>query len=120
LAIERLCILPKPAWLLRTATRTAELGGVVIEPGDKVIVHLGQAALESQSPPALFGNFSDPKTAKPGRNAQLHACPGQEVALGVLLGMLVGILELKNVRQIGTLTLEFEPVTPPPGQPAVA
>jgi hypothetical protein len=111
LAIGRLCILPKPAWLLRTATRAAELGGVMIEPGDQVIVHLGQAAMETQSPLNLFGNFGDPKGGQAGPAAQVHACPGQEVALGVLLGMLVGILELKNVRQVGTLTLEFEPVS---------
>ncbi len=111
---------PKPAWLHRVAVKQTSIGGVSVSPGDRVIVHLGTAAFQLAGPDMLFGgpyDYARKKSAGPDRTP-LHACPGKELALGVLMGMLVGILSLRNVRAEGTLTISSE--VPLPQLPGVA
>ncbi len=51
--------------------------------------------------------------ANPGKEAALtyplHACPGREMAIGTLLGMISGILAQKNLRRESRLLLSFDP-----------
>jgi Dyp-type peroxidase family len=109
-AVRALAFFPKPPWLHRLALRDTRLGDVQIKKGERVSVHLGQAAIEL-GPDLLFGGRYDveQKNLATSDRAPTHACPGKEVSMGVLLGMLVGILNLKNVQLDGPLTLTFEP-----------
>ncbi|HWZ92175.1 MAG TPA: hypothetical protein VNW92_25100, partial [Polyangiaceae bacterium] len=114
---------PKPAWLHRVAMSDTDLGSVHIKAGDRVVVHLGQAALEQPgSPELLFGGPYDPvaKTLTSAERTPLHACPAREMALGVLLGMLVAVLKRKNLRYQTTLAITFEDLPEPSGSPGAA
>jgi len=109
-AARALFNLPKPAWLHRIALRDTLLGNLPIKKGERVSVHLGQAAVEL-GPELLFGGHYDEakKNLVGADRTPTHACPGREVSMGVLLGMLVGLLNLKNVQLDGTLAITFEP-----------
>jgi len=108
---------PVPDILHRTAVRSMkgkwEL--VDIDAGDTVVVSLGSAT----SDPAghidfLFGGpFGGP----------LHACPGKKAALGTILGMVVALLDRKDLEREGRFALSVapkEPIQAPPGQSAAA
>jgi len=103
-------LFPKPAWLHRVALEDTDLGNVRVRRGERVFIHLGQAALEQPGPSLLFGGQYDELTkfATGPERTPVHACPAREVAMGVLLGMLVSVLQLKNVRLESTLAITFE------------
>jgi hypothetical protein len=107
--IEVLKSNPVPAWLHRFAVAEVKLNGTPIRAGERVIVHLGRAATDKNDPheaaDILFGGPYDPRFPR----KYLHACPGKELAMGVLTGMLVGLLEQKDVRRESTLTMSFSP-----------
>jgi hypothetical protein len=114
---------PVPAWLHRFAVDDAKLNGTPIRAGERMIVHLGSAATDANSAgdaaDILFGGRYEPRFPRP----YLHACPGKELAMGVLLGMLVGLLEQKDVRRESSITVSFAPrglgAAPSPPMPAV-
>lgn len=106
--VEALSNAPVPELLHRVATGTSRLGGVEITPGKRVVVSLASAALEgrlqgdAKAWAVLFGGDreSDGKA--------VHACPGQRMAFGVLLGMLVGVLTQKNLTRLDKTRITFE------------
>jgi deferrochelatase/peroxidase EfeB len=99
-----------PDLLHRTALATTSLpssnGPVTVEAGAHVVISLSSAAMERGDWTLLFGG--DRKAT----GYPVHACPGQDMALGVLLGMLAGVFEQKNLRRKGKLVLSFDPETP--------
>lgn len=111
--VEALTIFPKPPWVHRVATEDTVLGGVHIKRGQRVSVHLGQAAIEQPGNPALlFGGPYDiaGKSRAADHRTPLHACPAREMALGVVLGMLVAVLSRNNLRMEERFALSFEAV----------
>ena len=102
---------PVPPIIWRTALQAHTLGGVQINPGDRIAVGLGSATLER-----LDSDLLDPYTVFGGRRAEpgdqdagpTHACPGRNVAMGVLLGVLAAVLDRSDLRPSDTPTaLEF-------------
>ena len=88
---------PVPDLLYRTATRDVDLGGVRIAAGERVVLSIAAATQEMSSRgedsiAPVFGG----KRSEIGRPT--HACPGYEMAMGVLVGMFAALL------QAGTLT----------------
>ncbi|MBK9133818.1 MAG: Dyp-type peroxidase [Betaproteobacteria bacterium] len=92
---------PVPEVVWRTARGPAHaLGNVTVEPGDKVVASLVSATQESladedDSEATLYtvfgGNRRDEKHPT-------HACPGYEMALGVMLGVLAALVETASMR----------------------
>jgi len=114
--------LPVPAWLHRTAIQRTLLGSVPVEPGDRVVVNLSSTTLSSTAPAShqlLFGGaYSSDKGVGPDQSPR-HACPAQEMAIGVLAGMLVAVLERKAIRAESPLAISFVRL-PPTEEPATA
>jgi Dyp-type peroxidase family len=113
--VEALKIFPKPPWLHRVAVEDTVIGSVQVKSGEQVSVHLGQAALEEPTDAALLfgGPYGQYDAASKTRRIDdertpLHACPAREMAMGVLLGMVVGVLKRNNLRMEGRFALSFE------------
>ncbi|HKY36167.1 MAG TPA: hypothetical protein VJN18_09525 [Polyangiaceae bacterium] len=104
-----LMLLPVPAWLHRTALKETVLNGVKVAPGDRLALHLGSIALDKKNPEMLFGGAYNPYQKGPddGQTPQ-HACPARPMGLGVVLGMIAAVLELKSVSADGPLALSFD------------
>jgi hypothetical protein len=106
--VDALTTAAVPDLLHRVATGERKLGDVTVMPGDRVVVSLASAALHRRQygdPDAwalLFGGDSDLS------DHPTHACPGQKMAIGVLLGMLVGVLMQRNLARVDKSTLRFE------------
>lgn len=117
---ETLQLRPVPELVWRTALSATQVGGMRIEPGDKVVVSLvsvTQQALSEGVPaneqardqaapgtplspqckaelalyPIFGGNRRAPKYPT-------HACPGYEMAMGVMLGFLAGLFDTATLR----------------------
>ncbi|MEO8905719.1 MAG: hypothetical protein ABI488_24535 [Polyangiaceae bacterium] len=113
---------PVPAMVHRTAMKQASFpttdGEVKIEPGDLIALNLGGAAAQAAASKVanpwkfLFGDVPM-KAAQP-----VHACPGQEMALGVIHGTLVALLLQRSLKKTPSpLVLGRYDLTPP-AQPA--
>ena len=113
---------PVPAMVHRTAMNTGNVGkvpgacpGVDVNAGAIVALHLGAAAteatLEQAAEPALkpsqratdawkflFGDL--PEKDKQALGKPVHACPGQDMALGVIAGTVVSLLGQKRLKKI--------------------
>jgi hypothetical protein len=83
---------PVPPLLHRTAVEATSLGPVAVEPGDRIVV-----AIASMTQETLASGQCDVTTIFGGnRDAPhhpTHACPGRDIALGVIHGVLLGILD---------------------------
>ncbi|HVY31495.1 MAG TPA: hypothetical protein VHB79_33305 [Polyangiaceae bacterium] len=89
-----------PERIHRTATSDTELGGVPIRRGDLLAVSIAAAAQESAAAGEempwkyLFGDLPESQAARPDDVRQpVHRCPAQDVAIGVLVGALLALLE---------------------------
>ena len=104
-----LMLLPVPAWLHRTALKETVLSGVKVAPGDRLALHLGSIALDKKNPEMLFGGAYKPDQKGPddGQTPQ-HACPARPMGLGVVLGMIAAVLELKSVSADSPLAISFD------------
>lgn len=98
---------PSPELVWRRATRDgSHVGGVELRAGDRVVASLvsaTQQCLESGSTdisPVFGGNRSS--TPHP-----THACPGYQAGMGVLLGMLAGLLDVKETMRPSPAPLAF-------------
>jgi Dyp-type peroxidase family len=111
---DSLRTLPVPSWLHRTAIQRTVLGSVQVEPGDRVVLNLSSAALDRKTNNVLFGGVYSETDKGPGPlQTPRHACPAQEMAIGVLAGMLVAVLERKAIRAESPLALSFVPLPKP-------
>ncbi len=123
-----------PDLLHRTVVRPTELGGVDLEPNHRVVISLASAAAaqmerrarerasgaaggaaDSGRPepigvPLLFGEAQAEveRHDKHVVESAIHACPGQPMAYGTMLGMIVAILDQKNLRRFGRGVLTFD------------
>ena len=102
---------PIPAMVHRTAMSSGNVGsvpgvcpGVDVNAGEIVALHLGAAANEAkleQSSDAwkfLFGDLPEKDQRALGK--PVHACPGQELAFGVIAGTVVALLGQKRLKKI--------------------
>jgi hypothetical protein len=114
-----LMVAPVPAWLHRTVVERTVLGGVQLEAGDRVAIHLGSAASDrsGKGPDAdlLFGGRYSADKGTGSEQTPWHSCPAKEFGLGVLIGMLVAVLEQKSIRAEGPLALSFDGQPTPTG-----
>ena len=84
---------PSPDQIHRTAIKDVEIGGVPIKAGERVVLGLISATRgQPGSTEILFGGDYGKK------DAPVHSCPGQPMAMGALLGMLNAILEVKALQ----------------------
>ncbi|HTU64003.1 MAG TPA: hypothetical protein VMF89_36305, partial [Polyangiales bacterium] len=98
---EGMITLPVPDLLYRVtveATQVAEFPGFSPRVGETVVLSLSTAARAANSLDYLFGGAGEGWKAT-------HACPGREMAQGVLLGMTVGLLERPSLMRIRDLDL---------------
>ena len=95
---------PTPVEIWRTVAVDHELHGRQLEEGDVVVIAIERIAQQAVTPAdggptpdfatldvrPVFGGDRCPRDGRPG---QEHACPGREVAMGLMAGMAWGILE---------------------------
>jgi hypothetical protein len=108
---------PVPELVWRTALEDHMLGTVAVKTGDRVVVSLVSALQES-----LLAEEDDLYPLFGGDRRQAghptHACPGYEMALGVMLGMLAGLLGSAELRPtLSPMALRLSPLQ---GAPAPA
>lgn len=99
--VQTMTQVPVPNLLYRTVTRERSLGAVSVKPGERVVVSLGSTAFDdrSHSEPSerwLFGGIY----GGAGETTN-HPCPGREMAMGMMLGILHTILTQKDLREEG-------------------
>jgi len=93
--------LPVPDLLYRVtveATQLASFPEFKPRVGETVVLSLSAAALVASSLDYLFGGTR-------GSGKATHACPGRNMAQGVLLGMTVGLLERASIARVRDLEL---------------
>lgn len=88
---------PVPEYIWRTAVNNCWLGGVAVKRNDKIVASTVAATHED-----LFSGKVDVSPVFGGNrraaaNPPRHACPGYDMGLGVLLGMLSAVVELNVV-----------------------
>ncbi|MBI3372629.1 MAG: Dyp-type peroxidase [Betaproteobacteria bacterium] len=113
---------PSPELVWRTVARhhTLRQGTtheVVLKPGETVIVSIVSATQQclAQDKSDLFPIFGGARSGK----HPTHACPGYKAAMGVIVGVLAGLLEVKEAVRpsIGPVALVLEGPTPPLQEP---
>lgn len=104
---------PLPGLLHRTAMKRKILGGSkhkeTLKPGDHVVLCVAAAAQEKPSASAaavLFGGDYCPA----GTHQATHPCPGQDMALGVMTGMLSAIFDAGILHKEAPLLLSLKRV----------
>ena len=85
--------LPSPDQIHRTAVQDIKLGKEQIKAGERVVLGLISATREQpKNVEILFGgNYGQ-------KDAPIHSCPGQSMAMGALLGTLSAILEAGELK----------------------
>ena len=91
---------PVPSLLYRTVTEATTLGGVggvgavELRPGDRVVIAMSAVTQEIQQGKRLdvMPIFGGDRKAD---GHPTHACPGYDIATGVLLGILTAVVEKK-------------------------
>lgn len=89
---------PTPELVWRTALLPHSLGAVEIRPGDRVVVSIvsaTQECLKNDDPSGLYFIFGGNRHEA---GHPTHACPAYDMAIGIMLGMLSGLLEFAQLR----------------------
>jgi len=98
-ALERTLLLrPVPELVWRTALVQHSLGPVEVRPGDRIVVSIvsaTQECLNKEDDEGLYLIFGGNRRKK---DHPTHACPGYDMAIGVMLGMLAGLLGSARLR----------------------
>jgi hypothetical protein len=97
---ETLLLRPVPELAWRTALVKHSLGPVEVHPGDRIVVSIVSATQECLMNDEVDGDglyliFGGNRNKK---DHPTHACPGYEMAIGVMLGMLAGLLGSTRLR----------------------
>lgn len=105
--VETIAHRPIPAMIHRRATRGLQLSDVEVKTDEMVVVGLVSATAQSgytDMSAAFGGNYRD--SPKP-----THACPGQKLGVGTLLGMLAALFEVEGTLRRATSdgALLFDP-----------
>ena len=108
---------PSPELVWRTATRhhTIGKGEVAVVPDDKVVLSIVSATQQclERGDPDIFPVFGGDRLADP---RPVHACPGYGAGMGVMLGILSALLEVKEAMRPSPAPLAFTLEGPiPPG-----
>lgn len=93
-----------PELLHRKVVDSGSIEGFPVRAGERVVINLGSAAAHTGDWNLLFGG-DYAADSRP-----LHACPGQKMAFGVLLGMFTVLLRLPNLSAGPGLVLSFDAV----------
>jgi Dyp-type peroxidase family len=107
--VETLKLRLVPLWVHRSANHCLDLGPVKVEGGERVIINLGSAAADDTGTDMLFGGLRVSAEPRVTLDQPLHACPGREMAMGVLLGMISAIVMQKGLKRESRLLLSFDP-----------
>jgi hypothetical protein len=116
-AIRTMQQCPVPFVLHRRVKESQDISpGVRATPDTPVVLDLtsaGAEALESGSldPAVLFGGTYK---ADKGARDPLHACPGQEMAWGVIMGLAAALFEQKNIMTEGLPVVSIDKPSSPP------
>lgn len=97
---------PEVSW--RTAVKDHKLGGVKVRKGDRIAFSLVSATQEDLAAGVteVATIFGGDRSSKPHPT---HACPGQKIGMGVLLGMITALVEVGIVRPTpAPLTVSLE------------
>lgn len=90
---------PVPEMIWRTAADGANVGGAApTDPDKRVVLGLASALTD----PGVDHSLMFGGTYKNGPYKTLHACPGYDMAIGVLLALLSGLLEAGELRPTGS------------------
>ena len=95
---------PVPEMLWRTPVRG---GQPDFAPGHRVVLGIASALTDPDAPDELMFGRDAPAAKQP----TVHGCPGYEMATGVLLAMLSGLLNAGTLRPTGSPVLLI--LTPP-------
>lgn len=101
--VETMLLRPSPELVWRTATHRHKIGDEVVEAGDRVVVAIvsaTQQCLESASrdtSPIFGATATGPRPT--------HACPAQNVAMAVLSGIAVALLDRAPAMRAGAAPL---------------
>jgi Dyp-type peroxidase family len=102
-----------PYALPRTVARGSDWHGLKLKEGDKVVIALGAAAAAKDADPWLmFGGARD------AQRTYAHACPGSELALQVMQGLVATLFEFGSLRPSPVPLTLIAPDEPQPQQPA--
>jgi len=90
---------PVPSAVWRVARQHTQLRGVAVAAGETVVVGLTSATHDGEDHFTAFGGRRPAKLPE-GRKqlAPLHACPGYDMSMGVLQGVLAAVLEAGTLR----------------------
>lgn len=126
---------PAPDMVWRTATRTHRLGRLKIKKGEKLFVGIVSATLEDHGNGGhdvypIFGGNRCPKggdrSTPPaggypanGQGHPTHACPGYNIAMGTMMGILTALLEKGEIQPLtAPLMIKLtDPTYKPPKRP---
>jgi Dyp-type peroxidase family len=104
---------PVPPLLYRMVTRPTKLGGLSLSDKDRVVISIAGVTgelLNEQQKINIMPIFGGDRKAK---DHPLHACPGYDIAMGVLYGMLMSIIELGPMTATPALVTIRVPNPPP-------
>lgn len=92
--VQTMQLRPVPELTWRKATGRHNLGNVEVQPGETVVIGIVSATQQSllreeKGPDALYPVFGGNRRTA---NAPTHACPGYDMAMGVLYGVLAGLM----------------------------
>lgn len=97
---------PSPELAWRTATERHTLGSVTVEPGDVIVLAIVSATQQclQEGTRDVFPIFGGDRRKQPHPT---HACPGYQLAMGVMLGVLSALLEVKESMRPSPAPLSF-------------
>lgn len=86
---------PEMIWRVAKESRFQSGSGLgcPVKRGDKVVLGVMSAMHDSGSVYPVFGGYRNRDNAVADSREPVHACPGYEMAMGVMLGMVAGVLE---------------------------
>jgi hypothetical protein len=98
--IRTLQLRPVPELTWRIALRNHRLGGVDVRAGETVAISIVSAMHEclANDDPDIYAVFGGKRERGAGISIPTHACPGYEMALGVLLGFFAALAEFADMR----------------------
>ncbi len=101
---------PVPDLMYRTATEDTTIGGMEVKAGEKVVISVGSAMQERYEQQewsdvsAVFGGLRE------GADWPVHACPAYNLAMGTIMGVVVGLLQAGRLEALpGPLRLRVYP-----------
>jgi cytochrome P450 len=98
--IRTMQLRPVPELTWRIALRKHDLGQVEVRAGETVVISIVSAMQEclADDDPDIYAVFGGARQRGGENLVPTHACPGYEMALGVLLGTLAALLDRTHLR----------------------